>query len=94
MPSLAGRIEHIRLGMVHIGSELHLGSMFSRDGRYDRPPGVACMKRLITVDETKEVCRVRSVWRSVHYDRYPVTPVTPLGIKREASSSSSNSTQV
>ena len=30
----------------------------------------ACMKRLMTVDEAKEVCRDRSVWRSVLSD-YP-----------------------
>ena len=29
-----------------------------------------CMKRLMTVDEAKEVCRDRSVWRSVFSD-YP-----------------------
>ena len=28
----------------------------------------ACMKRLITVDEAKEVCRDRSVWGSVLSD--------------------------
>ena len=30
----------------------------------------ACMKRLTTVDEAKEICRDRSVWRSVLSD-YP-----------------------
>ena len=30
----------------------------------------ACMKRLMSVDEAKEVCRDRSVWRSVLSD-YP-----------------------
>ena len=30
----------------------------------------ACMKRLMTVDEAKEVCRDRSVWHSVLSD-YP-----------------------
>ena len=31
----------------------------------------ACVKRLMTVDEAKEICRDRSVWRSVLSD-YPV----------------------
>ena len=35
-----------------------------------RTPRRACMKRLMTVDEAKEVCRDRSVWRSVLSD-YP-----------------------
>ena len=35
-----------------------------------RTPRRACMKRLMTVDEAKEVCRHRSVWRSVLSD-YP-----------------------
>ena len=35
-----------------------------------RTPQRACMKRLITVDEANEVCRDRSVWRSVLSD-YP-----------------------
>ena len=30
----------------------------------------ACMKKLMTVDDAKEVCRDRSVWRSVLSD-YP-----------------------
>ena len=30
----------------------------------------ACMRRLMTVDEAKKVCRNRSVWRSVLFD-YP-----------------------
>ena len=30
-----------------------------------RTPRRACMKGLITVDEAKEVCRDRSVWRSI-----------------------------
>ena len=33
-----------------------------------RAPRRACMKRLMTVDEAKEVCRDRSVWRSVLSD--------------------------
>ena len=36
-----------------------------------RTPRKACMKRLMTVDGAKEVCRDRSVW------------TTSLGIKRE-----------
>ena len=35
-----------------------------------RTPRRACMKRFMTVDEAKEVCRDRSVWRFVFYD-YP-----------------------
>ena len=35
-----------------------------------RTPRRACMKRLMTVDEAKELCRDRSVWRSVLSD-YP-----------------------
>ena len=35
-----------------------------------RTPRRACMKRLMTVDEAKDVCRDRSVWRSVLSD-YP-----------------------
>ena len=35
-----------------------------------RTPRRACMKRLMTVNEAKEVCRDRSVWRSVLFD-YP-----------------------
>ena len=35
-----------------------------------RIPRKACVKRLMTVDEAKEVCRDRSVWRSVLAD-YP-----------------------
>ena len=35
-----------------------------------RTPRRACMKRLMTVDEAKEVCTDRSVWRSVLSD-YP-----------------------
>ena len=42
--------------------EGHLKSM--------RTPRRACMKRLMIVDEAKEVCRDRSVWRSVLSD-YP-----------------------
>ena len=34
------------------------------------------MKRLMTADEAKEVCKDPSAWRSVHYDY-------PLGIQRE-----------
>ena len=30
-----------------------------------RTPRRACMKRLMAVDEAKEVCRDRRVWRSV-----------------------------
>ena len=37
-----------------------------------RTPGRACMKRLMKVDEAKEVCRDRSVRRSVLSD-YPAT---------------------
>ena len=33
-----------------------------------RAPRRACMKRLMTVDESKEVRRDRSVWRSVLFD--------------------------
>ena len=33
-----------------------------------RIPRRPCMKRLLTVDEAKEVCRDRSVWRSVLSD--------------------------
>ena len=33
-------------------------------------PRRACMKRLMTVDEAKEMCRDRSVWRPVLSD-YP-----------------------
>ena len=35
-----------------------------------RTPRKACMKRLMTVDEAKEACTDRSVWRSVLSD-YP-----------------------
>ena len=35
-----------------------------------RTPRRACMKRLIKVDEKKEICRNRSVWHSVLSD-YP-----------------------
>ena len=35
-----------------------------------RTPRRACIKRLMTVDEAKEICRNRSVWRSVLSD-YP-----------------------
>ena len=35
-----------------------------------RTPRSVCMKRLMTVDEAKEVCRDRSVWRSVLSDYY------------------------
>ena len=34
----------------------------------------ACMKRLMKVVEAKEVCRDRSVWRSVLYD-YPIRDI-------------------
>ena len=40
-----------------------------------RTPRRACMKRLMTVDEAKEVCRDRSVWRSVISD-YPARDKT------------------
>ena len=33
-------------------------------------PRRACMKRLMTVDEAKEICRDRTVWRSILSD-YP-----------------------
>ena len=33
-----------------------------------RAPRRACMKRLMTMDEAKEACRDRSVWRSVLSD--------------------------
>ena len=35
--------------------------------KHEDPPE-ACMKRFMTVDETKEVCRDRSVWRSVLFE--------------------------
>ena len=35
-----------------------------------RTPLRACMKKLMTVDEAKEVCRDRSVWRSVLSDYF------------------------
>ena len=47
-----------------------------------RTPRRACMKRLMTVDEAKEVCRDRTAFGA------PFSPITPLGIKREVSSSS------
>ena len=40
-----------------------------------RTPRRACIKRFMKMDEAKQVCRDRSVWRSVL--------ITPLGIKRE-----------
>ena len=33
-----------------------------------RTPRRACMRRLMTVDEAKEACKDRSVWRSVLSD--------------------------
>ena len=33
-----------------------------------RTPWKACMKRLMTVNEAKEICRDRSVWRSILSD--------------------------
>ena len=43
--------------------EGHVKSIFMHAPR-------ACMKRLMTVDEAKEVCRDRSAWRSILSD-YP-----------------------
>ena len=47
------------------------GGERSRKKREDPPEGMyACLKRLMTMDEATEVCRDRSVWRSVLSD-YP-----------------------